>query len=175
MSLPYVAPLDRVVFLTATNELNTIKESKDRMDQIQKRALYVFDKIAEIYDRSYSWVTYDNCNLEIEGSAGKYDYERYLEEFKFYSDLDDAEYLNRIIPLYYNSFPSRFIYTDFEDEVTAELQEFKNNADKKRQKSKDKREHLKKREIERAKIRPDIIKSITAKLTEEELSFILFK
>lgn len=171
----HVLPVEQHLYFSAKASHLTIRESQHIIDHIQQRAFYVFDRLAKIYCREYSWVGFDTSNLEQDFDVGVYDYERYLNQFSFHSDLDDSEYRHAPVTFHFNTFPAKFIYEEFEQDLIAEFDEFKSKIDQKREKSKQKRERDKQNKAARDKIRPAIIKSITAKLTPEELSFIEFK
>jgi len=177
MVIAYVAPLLKDDYINATADNKTIKESHDIREKIVARSLYVFDKIAELLNLKYNWVAFDTIDLEKYQGAdnGEYDYQRYFETFKFYSDIDELEYKNKIIDVYCNQFPSSFIYEEFEDEVLGTAESIKLGIDLKKERADRKRKHDKDKEKERNKIRPEVIASIKSKLSELELSFVDFK
>ena len=123
MTVAYVAPLSKDDYMNAKADFKTIKESHEIIERIVARSLYVFDKIAELSDLKYHWVDFDTNDLE--PYMGEYDHERYLDKFKFCSDIAELEYKNKIIDVYFNQFPSKFIYEEFEDEVLGTIESIK--------------------------------------------------
>lgn len=177
MSIAYVAPLTKDEYINAKADFRTIKESNDILERIISRSIYVFDKIAKLLALKYRWATFDTVDLEkFEGDGfGEFNYNGYQEFVSFYSDIDELEYRNKVIDVYFNKFPSRFIYEDFETEVLNTIKSVKQEIDKRKEKASKKRAADKKKVKERALIRNDVIASIKSKLTALELSFIDFK
>ena len=177
MSIDYVSPLTKDEYINAKADFRTIKESKEIADHIVNRALYVFDKIATLLNLKYTWVVFDIVDLEsYQGvDVGHYDYQRYIDTFSFFSDIDDLEYKNKVIDLYFNKFPSKYIYEEFEDEVLGNIESLQLAIDLKKERAERKRKREKDKAKDRNNIRPEVIASIRSKLTELELSFIEFK
>jgi len=161
--------------MSVTDDSTTIGESNIITDKIIKRSFYVFSKIAELSELKFSWLTFDSIDLEKYDGIGVvgYDYALYKDTFNFYSDLNELEYRNKVIDIFYNKFPSRFIYENFEEEVLSTIE--KQTIDEKKERSLNKRLKAQKKAAERAKIRNEVIASIESKLTPLELSFITFK
>lgn len=177
MTIAYVPPLTKDEYINAKADFRTIKESNDIVERVVSRSLYVFDKISQLLDLKYRWVTFDTVDLEkFDGKGnGSFDFNNYQELISFYSDIDDLEYRNKVIDIYFNKFPSRFIYEDFEAEVLNNIERIKQEIDRRKEKSARKRDADKKKSKERALIRDEVIASIKSKLTDLELSFIDFK
>jgi hypothetical protein len=177
MKFPYIPPLSIDEFLKLDSDNITILENKELILKIEKRSLYIFERISQILNLNFSWVTFDTIDLERHKNEnnGTFSYNKYKDYISFYSDLEELEHLNKIIDVYYNKFPTKFIYENFENEVLETISKIKKSIEEKKERNKKKRIKEKQNKIERDKIRPEVIASIKSKLTELELSFIDFK
>ena len=110
------------------------------------------------------WFDYGNCGYDGDGYAGRFDPSEYKEEI-----IVGGEYC--FLPEPYgcdNSFPTRWLWEDFEDEFNKEVTKFLSDKERKKLESKQKREALK---IKKAAI----WESVKQKITKEELKYICLK
>ncbi len=146
-------------------------------DGISKRDYdYIISKInirfSEILDKMIinrnplSWQDYGNCTYNDEESNGHFDpheYKEYIQVGGHYTYLPEPYKSN-----FDNSFPTRWLWEDFEKELEKEIEIHKQNKFAKKMKDKSRREELKIKKIEFTEI-------IKSKLTQEELKYIKFK
>jgi len=135
--------------------------TKKEYDRIISAIDVRFVEIMKVINKtkpSSCWFDYDNLDYQGEESGGYFDPEYYKEDIGF-----GGECLNIPEP-YYDSFPTRWLWEDFEDEFKREVETFQ-----KQEKLKKEKEELKKAE------KQNLIKQIKSKLTKEEWAIIKFK
>lgn len=147
----------------------TLKEFENYKHKINSRFCYIIETISQIKDYQINWFDYDNLS-EDEEINGFFDPVRYKENIYFvikYDNPRNYDYKNHDSNLYINSFPISFLYSDFEELVSTQYKQFKDNIDS----SILKEQQLKK---EFNKNYNKIVEQIKNKLTKEELSYITF-
>lgn len=148
-------------------ELYSDKITKKRYDEIIAKIDLRFAEIMFVMCpalKRKGWFDYGNCNYDAEESGGYFDPENCEKVIEFAGE-------NYTVPEpyeSYRSFPTSWLWQDFEEEFHAEVQKFKDEKEQEKQTAKMKREALKVKKAEMRKI-------IESKLTKEELKFITFK
>ena len=132
------------------------------INKIDKRFAEIVLVIAKI-DRLRGWFDYGNCDYDSEESGGWFDPEKY----KFNIDVGGRG-VKMPKPFDNCSFPTRWLWEDFEDEFKQAVYDAKMQDKQKKSEAAAAREDLKNRKAKMKEI-------ITAKLTKEELKYITFK
>jgi hypothetical protein len=146
----------------------TKKEYDRIIDDINGRFAEIVYKLnPEIKHKG--WFDYGNCNYDSSVSGGYFDPEKY----KQFIEVGGEEHSGFPEPYnmcegYYNGFPTRWLWEDFEEEMLKTVNECKQKKINDKIKAKIKKEELKKKKAEFKEI-------ITSKLTKEELKYITFK
>lgn len=130
----------------------TVKHQKEILDKISSRMQYIVGSIHAASGGTLHWYDYDNCMGD---RAGFFNVDAYPDNISLEGNFDFHHYPHG------NSFPTRWLYSDFEAELS-EMFITKQNMDKLIKDGKLK--HL-----DNMKVR------IRAKLTQSELDYIKFK
>lgn len=140
--------------------------TKRRYDEIIGKIDNRFNQIAEhIVKKSPTcgWFDYDNCEYDVEGPTG------YFDPKKHKTDIGvGGEYVSMPPPYDDMSFPTRWLWEDYEQEFESNVQNVKKEEAAKKLREKQARDASKIRKEE-------MKKAITSKLTKEELKYIYFK
>ena len=142
----------------------TKKQYNYIISKIDKRFGEIVYFMAGNKRKNHHWFDYSNgdSRAEIDGYFDPIDYKEYISINDYFPSLPEPYY-----SLDY-SIPTRWLYEDFEEEFTREVEECKVKVEEKKKKAKEKREALKIKKTE-------MKEQIKAKLTPEELKFIKFK
>lgn len=111
--------------------------------------------------RKKGWYDYGNCSYEDENSNGSFDPDEYKDEISVGGEF-------ALLPEPYdcdNSFPTRWLWEDFEDEFVSEISKYKSKKEREKLLAKQKRDALKAK-------KEAIWESVKKKLTKEELKYI---
>ena len=136
------------------------KEYDSIINKIDERFGEIVKHIAKKHPNM--WYDYGNCDYYSEDSGGYFDPEDYNEFIEV-----GGEWVN--IPEPYNdSFPTSWLWEDFEEEFETEVKSYKEKKIKKKEAEKTKKQ-AKKAEKEK------LIVQIKSKLSKEELKVIKFK
>ena len=130
---------------------NILVKINDRLDEI----------VTVMGKKKTDWYDFDNEGGTCE-SPGKFDPERYNEIICITGTVRFPE------PYEDLSFPTRWLWEDFEEEFNVKVREAREEKETLKQKAKAKREELKRKAEEMKQI-------IKSKLTKEELKWIKFK
>lgn len=143
-------------------DLITVAELNDTVAAIDKRFSQIMDHI--IYNKKHhcQWYDYDNCDYDSEDSHGSFDKERYKDDILF-----GGENLKVPEP-YQESFPTRWLWEDFEEEFAREVE--KALQENLRVKKQTQEKYAKRKADKQA-----LIETIKSKLTPEELKLVKFK
>jgi len=142
----------------------TVSRYDEIMSKIDERFGYICDKflIKKYGNGNSPWYDYSNIDIT------RYDSEGYFDTVEY---RDDIFITGRNIDYpdgFYNSFPTRWLWEDFEEELKETIEKTK----KKEQKEKQKRKTY----VEERKKKIEILKeSIRQKLTPEEFKILKFK
>lgn len=147
----------------------TLKEFEEYKNKINARFCYIIQTISKIKNYEINWFDYDNLALDDEIN-GFFDPSRYKDNIYFvvqYYNKRTFDYKNHNFNLYENSFPTSFLYSDFEDLVSSQYQKFKDDIDnsilKENQIKKEFNQNYNK-----------MVEQIKTKLTKEELAYVTF-
>jgi len=157
MKIDYVEKLDKALMDKVFNGSLTVKEFSAIEEKIDNRFFYVLKKIMEIQGVNVKWVDYANEGGK-DGSQGYFDPVWYREAIDFTGEFEGLYSKDKC---YLESFPTRFLWEDFEEQVTKEYKDHKNQIEQKKIDDKKKR-------IERKEQKERLIKSAFSKLTPEE-------
>lgn len=142
----------------------TVYKYDEIISKIDERFEYICDKflIKNYKNGNSPWYDYSNIDITRYDSEGYFDTAGYKE--KIFIRGENIDYPDG----YYKSFPTRWLWEDFEEE----LKETIDKAKKKEQKEKQKRKTY----VEERKKKIEILKeSIRQKLTPEEFKILKFK
>ena len=138
------------------------KREYDRIVELIDDRFYEIVKIINPVIETRGWFDYGNCSYDSEESNGYFD----PKEYK--SNISVGGEVCLCAPLRDNSFPTRWLWEDFEDEFRKSVSDHKLAMENKKAQTKVARErHKQEKAI--------AIESIRNKLTEEELKFVRFK
>lgn len=140
----------------------TKKEYDTTVKLIDERVDYVLTAILQTQKRSMVWWGYDNSNDDC--ASGHFDPFQYRNTIFLTGNIQGA--IDYRIP-FANSFPTRFLWEDFENEVR---ESWKAYTEAREKESREMMEGVERRK----KKRLDIIESIKSKLTAEELDYVRF-
>jgi hypothetical protein len=147
----------------------TVAELESYRAQIDDRFFYIIQTIMKIKDYKIEWADYHNCLFSF-SHEGLFDPVAYKDNIHFvckYINKRKYDYKNQNFDFYNDSFPISFLYSDFEELVSNQYKQIKDNIDS----SILKEQQLKK---EFNKNYNKIVEQIKNKLTKEELSYITF-
>jgi len=136
----------------------TVEEQDNILEKVQWRCNYIVRKAFEIQGLIVHWWDFDNEGGE-GGACGYFDPEQYEEEFYITGDFDGFT----SGCMYLNVFPTKWIWTDFEDELTEEIEAHHKSIISKKIERKAKN-------AERKQKKQQLIESALAKLTKEEIN-----
>lgn len=144
----------------------TIAEFNELNPLISNRANYVVRKIIEISNLRLDWWDFDNLNQYSEEN-GFFDPVKYKNDVEIVLNFSGESHKKQIFDIYLESFPVEFLWEDFEDVVIDKFNYFKRKID----------EHelsTAQRVIKEKEKLQQIIESVRAKITPEELAYIQF-
>lgn len=151
-----VAPIDKSKMDKVFDGSMTLKDMDSVMVVITDRCDYVVRKIFEIQGGKVDWWDFSNEGGK-DGPSGYFDHNRYKNEVRFiglFSGNWDKFYIT-------DSFPTSWLWEDFESKLTQEIKDWKNKVAKEE-------EETKKKLVERENKKKELIASALAKLTPEE-------
>ena len=133
------------------------------IDEIDKRFIEICEKFLHKNNKhGDSWYEYDNFSWNDENSNGFFDPKEFKEEIAIGGEWIDPP------PGYGFSFPTRWLWEDFEEELNETSEKFLKEEKERKQKLKAKQDAKKERQA--------VLKnSIRSKLTPEELKIVKFK
>jgi hypothetical protein len=141
----------------------TVKEQKNILEKVSDRCNYIVRKALDIQGISVNWWDFNNEGGKY-GSSGYFDTERYEEDFfitgEFNGNIYDC--------LYGNAFPTKWLWNDFEDKLTKEMENHHKSIISKKIKQKAKN-------VERKQKKDKLIESALSKLTSEEIKALGIK
>jgi len=140
----------------------TKKQYDKIIEKIDERFTEICKRFVIKTDKYEPWYDYGNAIFEDETSKGFFDPQEYKSDIRII-----GEHLNPP-PGYDWSFPTRWLWEDFEEELKQTVKNFKEQEKARKEKQKKQREERK----EQVKILRESIKS---KLTPQELKIIKFK
>lgn len=149
--------IDKEDFDKLFDENLTIKEQARIIELIDERADYICRKYLLVKNTD-TWWDYDNGSKEVDG---QFDAELYRE----YIDIDCSQLKPWTASC--NSFPTKWLW-ESDEEIEAEIKSLSDEEQDKKEKAKQKR-------IDKKKQLDLLKKSISSKLTKEELKVIKFK
>lgn len=156
-------PIDESLFKRFLADELTVKEVKFLNEEITNRFVYIIYKIGEMTSFKVDWFDYDNEGGE--DSPGEFDTDDYAQYVsyvgKFFYDKGER------FDYYDNSFPTVWFYTEFEDDLQQEVDDY---FQKKQLAEKVKQEKKQQKDDEIFKIKEKIL----SKLTDEEKLYIRF-
>jgi hypothetical protein len=137
----------------------SVRAKKEVEAKLAGRFDYIIHKMADIIGRTVHWYDYDNEGGEY--SPGYFDSDSYDTNIGYVGEFGSTK--NEGFDTYQDSFPTTWLYEDFEAKLAQEVKEFNVEEQKaQEQKNKDK---------EKGK---EIKAGILAKLTPEERCYIVF-
>jgi len=143
--------------LSLENSDITVKQHKAICDKINTRFYYIVQQIFKANSCKMSWCDFDNEGGN-ERSPGSFDIARYKEDIGFTGEsARDSHWLN----YYSDSFPTRWLWEDFELELKTEIAKEKEAEAAAKQKIKDQK-------VAKNQIRHEMIATINAKLSDDE-------
>lgn len=152
-----VEKLEHDLMKSVLNGSLTVKEFNKVSAKIHDRCNYIVRKAFEIQGISVNWYDFDNEGGE-DGDCGYFDPERYEKNFyitgDFNGDMRDC--------LYSAVFPTKWLWNDFEDELTKEIEDHRKSIISKKIERKAKN-------AERKQQKEKLIESALSKLTKEEI------
>ena len=149
-----IEPLDPDLMKKVIDELLTVKEMNEINWNITDRCDYIIRKIFEIQGGKVEWWDFSNGR---DSSDGYFDADRYKTDIRFIGEFKgnwDNFYMT-------DSFPTNWLWENFEDSLTKEVGDWKDKVAIKKEEAKNKK-------IERENKNKELIKSALAKLTPEE-------
>ena len=141
----------------------TVKEQNKILEKVHDRCDYIVRKAFEIQGISVVWYDFDNEGGK-DGSSGYFDPERYEKEFYITGEFDGNIYDS----LYGNAFPTKWLWSDFEDELIKEIEVQRKSIISKKIERKAKN-------AERKQKKDKLIESALSKLTPEEIKALGIK
>lgn len=163
----FVEPLNAVVMRSVIEGNVTVAELKTLRHSIEKRLNYVVRMIADITEYNLDWWDFDNLNEEAE-TNGFFDVDRHTNFVSIVIAGKPTRYKDNVFDVYQEKVPFDFVWTNFEDIVKKQYESFKTNIDK------NLAEVEEQNKIKNEKFR-EMVDSIRAKLTVEELAYVQFK
>jgi len=157
----------------------TKREYDEIVDRIDNRFFEIVKIMIPRMNRK-GWLDYGNCDYDSEDSNGKFDLYDYKTEIPVggnYSILPKPYEYGSGEPNGWmeNSFPTRWLWEDFEPEFRQAVAKEKREELRAKELAKQKKELSKLKQVEFNKNKAEMRKSITSKLTPEELKYISFK
>lgn len=159
-------PIDKKIFAKFINDEMTVKEVKAFTDELTKRFYYIVHEIAQVSGRIVDWFDYDNQDGE--DNPGSFDTDYYKDTVGYTGEfITKDKKIKEPFEDYDTEFPTEWFYTNFEEQLVEEKNQFF-EAQAKVEKEK---------AVAKEKSKNDVKKvqdSIRAKLTTEELAYIAF-
>lgn len=151
--------LTKEEFLKLYDDSISHKEHKDIISKISDRINYM---LREVMATNVDWWDFNNGNSYVDGYFNP----------EIYGPADNIEISGEFDipdPYKYNAnFPIRWLWEDFEEEFKSDVEKFKEEKEFEKERRKERNKNQK---IEKAKMKEIIL----AKLTKEELNFIIFR
>ena len=158
-------PLNKELFIQFLNDEMTVKQVKSFTEDLTKRFYYIVHTIAQLTGRTIDWFDYDNEGGEY--NPGVFDTEVYRDCVGYLGEFSNKKDMKVRFEDYDDSFPTRWFYNNFEDELKSEQSAFFKEEE---EKNNEKNAKLLKNKQDFTKIQ----NSIKAKLTKEEMAYIRF-
>lgn len=168
--MTYIKVVDKLDEATVKCVLDgsaTLAEFNSLEPLIVDRLNYVVRKIVELSNLTLDWWDFDNLG-EGKEDDGFFDRNAYSHSVGIVRVCHGTSYKNICFDKYAESIPVEFIWSDFEDQVSKEFEDFKNHIDVNAI-------HAVNKAFEAKQALDCIIASVKSKLTPEELSYIQFK
>jgi hypothetical protein len=166
-TLVVVDKLDEATVKCVLDGSATLAEFNSLEPLIVDRLNYVVRKIVDLSNLTLDWWDFDNLG-EGKEDDGFFDRNAYSHSVGIVRVCHGTSYKNICFDKYEEKIPVEFIWTDFEDQVTKEFEDFKNHIDVNAI-------HAANKAFEAKQALDCIIASVKSKLTPEELSYIQFK
>mgnify|MGYP006321348421 CR=1 FL=1 len=165
--LKFVEKLDQVTVQRVLDGSATLAEFNQLKNPITDRLNYVVRKIVELSNLELDWWDFDNLG-EGNEDHGVFDPVSYSSSVGIYRKCYGSSYKNMCFEKYKDQIPVEFIWSNFEDKVASEFEDFKNHIDVNNV-------YAANKAFEAKQKMESIMESIKSKLTPEELSHIQFK
>jgi len=157
--------IEKQIFDSLLDESTPVGKYKRNLQLCDSRAGEVAVLVFKDITKGSNWFDYDNrCGNE----EGEFDAEEYEEEIRFIGQFSEYQPYYSLDSLY---IPTRWLWTNDEEilaEYNREVEKYQEKEIAKKNKARASRE-------ERKRKHEEMKKSISAKLTEEELKYIDFK
>lgn len=158
--------MDKDAFFSIFDDSISVKRQNEIKAMISDRFQYIMETLFQLNAVEFSW--YDFDNEAGEDNPGHFDPMDYREETDFTGEWNSAPSGFESPELDNCTFPNTWYYEDFEQSVIDELTRQKDEKERKAQERKRRKEQAEKRGAE-------LIASIKAKLTEEEVLYLKHK
>lgn len=155
--------MDKDVFLSIFDDSISVRRQNQIKTMITDRFQYIMETLFQLNGVKFSW--YDFDNEAGEGKSGYFDPVDYREETDFTGEWNYVPRGFKSPELDNCAFPNAWYYEDFEQSVIDELTRQKEEKERKAQERKRRKEQTEKRGAE-------LMASIKAKLTEEEIIYL---
>jgi hypothetical protein len=162
-----VEKLDEATVQRVLDGSATLAEFNSLKPLITDRLNYVVRKIVELSNLRLDWWDFNNLG-ESKEDDGFFDPNAYSQSVGIVIECYGTSYKNISFDKYEEKIPVEFIWTDFEEQVAKEFEDFKNNIDVNAI-------HAANKAFEAKQALDCIIASVKTKLTPEELSYIEFR
>lgn len=166
-TLAPVAKLDKIEVRRILSGKCSISEFKAIKPALENRMNYIVRKIVELSNLSLDWWDFDNLG-EGEEDRGFFDPVEYTDFVGIVRQCEGTSYKKMCFDKYEKEIPVLFLWTDFEEYVAKEFEDFKTHIDVNFINASNKKVEIQ-QELDA------IIASVKSKLTPEELSYIQFK
>lgn len=166
-TLAPVSKLDKIEVRRILSGRGSMAEFKAIRPALDNRMNYIVRKIVELSNLTLDWWDYNNLG-EGEEDRGFFDPVEYTDLVGIVRHCEGSSYKNMCFEKYEKEIPILFLWTDFEEDVAKEFEDFKTNIDVNFINASNKKVEIQ-QELDA------IIASVKSKLTPEEMSYIQFK
>lgn len=150
----------------------TVKRYKELKDKANERFCYIMTQIAKIVGREIVWFDFDNEGGN-EDSPGYFDKDLYDEQITFVGEIKITR--NKDFIHYDDSFPTKWLWNNFEKDLENEVQNFV-EEEKKKKEEKLSEANEKKAAVDQLNVKlPRLKVTISEKIPTDVLSNINFK